>query len=202
MNFFKSLSGAATSVMRSAGAPSASRGASASLSSTVPPKRPSSAYFLFLRSMPKAETYPMGSKATVRSKRNGEKWAALDAATKATYTAEAAELNARYQRSKAAWEADFGPVNEFVKPKLKRSQTGYQCYWAEIKPSFPADQKFGEQSAAVSRRWKALTDAEKAPYVARAERLTEQDFAEAVAAAAAENAERAVARAAKAAAKL
>jgi len=160
------------------------------------PKKPLSSYFMFTRDRRaalKAENPDM--KVTELTKVMSAEWKALDAAAKQRYADEAAAAKsayavkwAEYQKTsefgkhmlkvrewKAQSVAAGGDFKATKKPKdekaPKRPQTAYFLFTAAERAAVKAAQpelKVTQIAKELGKRWKALSDADKAPFVAKA----------------------------------
>lgn len=105
----------------------------------------------------------------------GAAWRALGGAARAPFEADATQRKADYETAKAAWTAAGGaPVvrkspKKSVTPKPKRPPSAYALFFKATKPTLSGD--FGAASKEISKRWGAMSDAEKAKYTEEAAAL-------------------------------
>ncbi|KAM0915542.1 hypothetical protein ACQ4PT_010769 [Festuca glaucescens] len=152
------------------------------------PKRPPSAFFVFMEGFRKdyKEKNPNNKQVSVVGKAGGEKWKSLTDDEKAPYVAKAEKLKAEYAKKIDAYnnpQAEASGDSDKSKSEINDEEDA-----SEVRPSTPtqltswrrvmrpskaaAAQGEGSQvGKAGGEKWKSLTDDEKAPYVAKAEKL-------------------------------
>jgi len=148
------------------------------------PKKPLTAFFLYLEENRPAIVTQLGEEAKVRgkvSKTAAEQWRALSADAKAPYEKKAAEAKAEYQKELETFKSFGGSIvrkrkaGKDGKPKKdkdapkKPSGGGYGQYLSlhreEIVKSLPPGSNATTDVAkAAGARWKALSEEEKKPY--------------------------------------
>ena len=178
MNFVR----AAASGLKAAAAPPPA--AAARLSSSGPPKRPLSAYFLYLRDARSRGDEPALT-GSAQAKALGARWRALGDGERSAYAARADTLKAEYAAAKATWEAAHGPVPKVPRPskargapRKPRRTTAYAVFFKDTKPTLAATMPFGEASKLISAKWKATAPDAKGPYEARAAEITRKQLAD------------------------
>lgn len=178
MNFVR----AAASGLKAAAAPPPA--AAARLSSSGPPKRPLSAYFLYLRDARSRGDEPALT-GSAQAKALGARWRALGDGERSAYAARAETLKAEYAAAKATWEAAHGPVPKVPRPskargapRKPRRTTAYAVFFKDTKPTLASSLSFGAASKEISAKWAATGPAARAPYEARAAELTKKKLAE------------------------
>ncbi|KAI3896227.1 hypothetical protein MKW92_004346 [Papaver armeniacum] len=169
-----------------------------SLPDTVEHRRPASAFFCFMEDFRHTykNKHPNNKSISAVGKAGGDKWRSLSDAEKAPYVAEAEKRKAEYNKymdpyckkmSEVASDEDESDesesdedneseevVNSFsdtVKPK--RPASAFFCFMDEFRQTFknkhPNIKSVSVIGKAGGDKWKSLSDAEKAPYVAEAE---------------------------------
>jgi len=157
---------------------------------TGEPKRPASAYFLYVNATRDKVSAELGSKKFGDvTKVQAERWKSLSADEKSKYEAEAAQLKVQYEKDVAAFEEAGGVMGqkraekkeakaakedkkakkEANKDAPKRPAGGAFGVWlnkhrAEIFKTLPAGSKCTAVAPVASSRWKAMSEAEKEPY--------------------------------------
>lgn len=154
------------------------------------PKRPASAYFMYVNATRKAvqeelKTTDFGPV----TKAQAERWKALGAAEKAKYEKQAADAKAKYQEELKAYTEAGGVVGQKRKEKKdakkakadkamkkeanadrpKKPAGGAFGVWlnkhrAEIQKSLPAGSPCTAVAPVASAKWKAMSEADKAPF--------------------------------------
>ncbi|XP_044980916.1 uncharacterized protein LOC123448174 [Hordeum vulgare subsp. vulgare] len=130
-------------------------------SSSGKPKRPATAYILFIDEFKKE--HPEMKKVTEISKAASREWARLGITGQASYFAEYRRLMEVYNQSKNV------SVNTCDKPK--RPPTAFFLFQQKFKQSHPALTKVVEISKAAGEEWRALGDAGRAPFFAEYDKL-------------------------------
>lgn len=147
----------------------------AALSSSSPPKRPLTAFFMYLESVRNAPSYVPMKKGSEEAKRLGAAWNALSPADRASFQTESRRKLAQWKSDTEAWVAEHGPIPAKLNVKYPRRRTAYQVFFKDTRPTILGD--FGTVSAEVSRRWKGMDESAKASFVTRAEAETEKMWA-------------------------
>ena len=149
-----------------------------------PPKRPLSAYFLYLRDARSRGDEPALT-GSAQAKALGARWRALGDGERSAYAARAESLKAEYAAAKATWEAAHGPVPKVPRPskargapRKPRRTTAYAVFFKDTKPTLASSLSFGAASKEISAKWAATGPAARAPYEARAAELTKKKLAE------------------------
>ena len=151
------------------------------------PKRPYSAYELYVQATRQAVQKDIGCKAFCQVARvQAERWKNIPAAAKEEYKQQAAELKAKHEKDVAAFKKAGGVVGERRKIKKRAEQTkaenaakkktkagrpkklaggAYTVYLrqhhAEIAKSLPAGYKWTDVVRAAGKQWKLLSAAAK-----------------------------------------
>ncbi|KAM0915540.1 hypothetical protein ACQ4PT_010769 [Festuca glaucescens] len=122
------------------------------------PKRPPSAFFVFMEGFRKdyKEKNPNNKQVSVVGKAGGEKWKSLTDDEKAPYVAKAEKLKAEYAKK----------IDAYNNPQAEASGDSDKS-----KSEINDEEDASEVGKAGGEKWKSLTDDEKAPYVAKAEKL-------------------------------
>lgn len=155
------------------------------------PKRPMSAYFLFMNKNRASFVEQVGSKSDLSAigKLAGAKWGAMTDAEKAPFTSKAEKAKAAYEKKRAKyvqsngykqWCADKKAFNK--KQKLlnlvkkpaswpKRAASAYFLWLNQARAKIVADLGSASDVAAVAKRagemWNSMDDAARAPFVAK-----------------------------------
>jgi len=160
------------------------------------PKRPQNPYWIFLSENREAITKEAGSAvASAVGKLGGEKWKKLSAAQKAPYEKKAAEAKAKFEKDMAAFVAAGGVAGKrrADKAEAKREKADKRARKANKDPNKPKKPQtaywlwLGENRAAIQKevgkgsvtevakkggeKWKALSDAARAPFEKKAAEL-------------------------------
>ncbi|XP_048128248.1 high mobility group B protein 3-like isoform X2 [Rhodamnia argentea] len=178
------------------------------------PKRPSSAFFIFMEEFRKQykQKHPHIKSVAAVGKAGGDKWKSLSDAEKAPYVAKADERKAEYEKDMKAYhkrraegtkegaeeskksrseliikeedhegsdeEEDdnfaFRIMEKVKYPnKPKRPSSAFFIFMEEFRKQYKQKHPQIKSVAAVGKaggdKWKSLSDAEKAPYVAKAD---------------------------------
>lgn len=154
------------------------------------PKKPASAYFVYVNATRKAVQEELGETAFGPvTKVQAERWKTMGDGEKAKYEKQAADLKAKYDEELKSYKEAGGVVGEKRKEKRdakkakadkatkkeanadrpKRPAGGAFGVWlnkhrAEIMKSLPAGSKCTAVAPVASARWKALSEAEKVPF--------------------------------------
>ncbi|KAJ1478137.1 high mobility group box domain-containing protein [Baffinella frigidus] len=134
------------------------------------PKRPLSAYFLFVgQNRVAVKTANPLFKSTQIVQELGAMWRGLKPADKAVYEEQAA-------KAKAEYVAKYGSTTKAPKEKAgpKKPLSSYMIFSSETRPSVVAanpTMKFGDVAKALGEKWRAMSDAQKAPYKQKEETL-------------------------------
>jgi len=154
------------------------------------PKKPPSAYFLYVNSTREAVQTEIGSKKFGEvTKLQADRWKSLPAAEKAKYEKQATDGKAKYEKDLAAFKEGGGVVGQRRQDKKASKQTrvdkaakkeanadrpkkpaggAYGVYVsknrAEIVKSLPPGHKCTAVTLAASERWKKMTADDKKPY--------------------------------------
>jgi len=159
----------------------------------TPPKKPLSAYFLWLgenRARIAGSLGEDGKKVTLVSKAAGAEWKTLSDKVKKPFADTAAELKADFLAKKEAFERQGGviPARKSKKaakaakakktkdPSLpKRPKNAYMLWLddhrKEISDALGPGHLVKEVAVEAGKRWRTCSDAEKSPYVAKASEL-------------------------------
>jgi len=133
------------------------------------PKRPLSANIIYFKSVyPELKAANSDNKVTEIMKTAAQNWKALSENEKKPFITEAAKEKKRY-------EADKKEAQKKAPPKKPLSQ--YIIFGNEIRPQIKKekpDLKMTEIAVEIGKRWKKLSDAEKAKFKVKAEKLTEE----------------------------
>ncbi len=141
------------------------------------PKRPPSAYNIAMRHLHPAATAEVQAEGSFSYgdvvKRIGEKWRAMGPAERAPHIAEAAAGKAKYEADMKVWRAKQPGAAHPDQPKKPLS--AYMRFVAERKGdvvaavgSSGAPVKVGEVMKRVAAMWRGLSEAERAPLLAQA----------------------------------
>merc|ERR1712224_466687 len=143
------------------------------------PKRAPSAYFIWMgenRAKVIAEHKLDASKVTEGMKKMGELWSKMTDAQKKPFEEKAAKAKEQYEKDMAAYEPD---ESQFITKKdtnaAKKAATAYFLWMGENRARIIAEHKLDASKVAeVAKKageiWGSMTDAQKAPFAAKAEK--------------------------------
>jgi REP element-mobilizing transposase RayT len=149
------------------------------------PKRAPSAYFIWMgenRAKVIAEHKLDASKVTEVMKKMGELWSKMPEAQKKPFEEKAAKAKEQYEKDMAAYEPD---ESQFITKKgtkaakdpnaPKKASTAYFIFMGENRAKIIAEHtldssKVAEVAKKAGEIWGTMTDAQKAPFTAKAEK--------------------------------
>lgn len=151
------------------------------------PKRPKTAYMLWLADNRASIAESVEGGGTAVFKEAGERWRAIDEKTKdhytEMYTKEKADFDEKMKAFKAKYPSGKAPVAAVAKSKKdpnapKRPLSAYFLWLADnrkaIVEKLGPDQGFAAVGVEAGKQWKELAEAQKAPFVEKAATLFEE----------------------------
>ena len=154
------------------------------------PKKPNSAFLLFMAE--RRPSMPQGLKPTETISRMAAEWKGLPEKKKAIYERKAEELRAAHDKALRTWTAKMerqgklqqveeaearvaalrSPTDPLAEPR--RPPTSYSLYQDEKKRALPAAMAATDKNAKVAAEWKALAAGKRAAYEEKATGLKEE----------------------------